>query len=295
PLTQPQDSPGGNPFQVAEVILVHDGAADRSDRVMEGLAERYPFVRLVWLARNFGQHPATLAGMACTTSDWVVTMDEDGQHDPKDIGKLLDRAVATGTQLVYARPRNKPPHGRARNAFSKLAKLLFVHLLGHDNLGQFNSFRLVHGEIARSLAAYSGPNIYLDVALSWVVAAGTQCEVVLRRESDRASGYTYRKLLKHFLRLLLTTGTKPLRLISLMGLASVALSLIISAYAAWAKLSTQTRVEGWTSLTILICFFSGCILSALGVIAEYLGATLLMTMGKPLYVVVTRPVRRSAA
>src|SRR5262249_32167279 len=71
PLTQVRRTPRGHLFQVAEVILVHDGAVDGSDRVMEMLAERYPFVRPVWLSKNFGQHPATLAGMACTTGEWV--------------------------------------------------------------------------------------------------------------------------------------------------------------------------------------------------------------------------------
>jgi undecaprenyl-phosphate 4-deoxy-4-formamido-L-arabinose transferase len=295
PLTKPQASPGGNIFQVAEVILVHDGAVDRSDLAMQALAEQHPFVRLVWLSRNFGQHPATLAGMACTTCDWVVTLDEDGQHNPQDIGKLLDRALDTGTQLVYAKPINPPPHGAVRNAFSHLTKSLFVHILGYGDLGRFNSFRLVQGEVARSLAAYSGPNVYLDVALSWVVGRSSMCEVVLRRGSDRPSGYNFGKLLKHFLRLLLTSGTRPLRLISLMGVAAIGLSLIISAVAVWQKLTSQTSVQGWTSLIILVCFFSGCILSGLGVIAEYLGATLSMSMGKPLYVVVPRPARRKAA
>ena len=295
PLTRPQRTPAGNLFQVAEVILVHDGAVDRSDLVMEALAERHPFVRLVWLSRNFGQHPATLAGMACTTAAWVATLDEDGQQDPQDIGKLLDRALDTGAQLVYARPMNSPPHGRVRNAFSSLAKWVFVHVLGHGDLGRFNSFRLVQGEIARSLAAYAGPNLFLDVALSWLVARSSLCGVTVRRGADRPSGYTFGKLLKHFLRLLLTSGTKPLRLISLMGFASIILSLFISAVALWEKLTNHTSVQGWTSLIIVICFFSGCILTGLGVIAEYLGATLTMTMGKPLYVVVPRPARRKSA
>src|SRR5262245_38590243 len=92
PLTHPQRTPQGHLFQVAEVILVHDGAADNSDVVMESLADRYPFVRPIWLSRNFGQHAATLAGVSSTASEWIVTMDEDGEHNPADVGRLLDRA-----------------------------------------------------------------------------------------------------------------------------------------------------------------------------------------------------------
>src|SRR6476619_2821654 len=85
PLSREGKTPGGRSFQVTEVLLVHDGAIDRSDRVMEDLARKYSFVKCIWLSRNYGQHPATLAGMASSSGDWVVSMDEDGQHDPADI------------------------------------------------------------------------------------------------------------------------------------------------------------------------------------------------------------------
>ena len=94
PLTQPQATPGGNSFLICEVLLVHDCGPDRSDRTLQALAIEYPFVQPVWLSRNYGQHAATMAGMASATGDWVVTIDEDGQQDPADIGSMLDcRAV----------------------------------------------------------------------------------------------------------------------------------------------------------------------------------------------------------
>ena len=173
PLTAPQTSGQGHAFRVVELVLVHDGAVDASARVMKELARRYSFVRPIWLSRNFGQHAATFAGLASTVGQWVITLDEDGQQDPRDIGKLLDSALSGGTRLVYASPTNAAPHGFLRNAFSSLAKWIFINALG-ANIGRFNSFRLIEGEVARSVAAYSGPNVYLDVALSWVVGAAAQ-------------------------------------------------------------------------------------------------------------------------
>src|SRR5437660_10750974 len=69
PLTTSQLTAGGVQFRVSEVILVHDGAIDGSDAVMLSLAARLPFVTPIWLSRNFGQHPATLAGMSSTNGD----------------------------------------------------------------------------------------------------------------------------------------------------------------------------------------------------------------------------------
>ena len=292
PLTLPQTPPDGARFPVSEVMLVHDGAADDSDLVIEALAARCAFVSPIWLSRNFGQHPASLAGMASTSGEWVVTMDEDGQHDPGDIGRLLDRALQTGAQLVYANGRNPAPHGALRNAASRTVKWVSVALLDLGHLGRFTSCRLINGEVARSLAAYCGNDVYLDVALSWVVAKSESCPVVLRDEGARKSGYNLRKLLSHFSRLVLTSGTRPLRLISMLGVFSLCLGAAIFLFALVEKLTQAVPVQGWTSTVMVLCFFSGCILFSLGVVAEYLGVTLSMAMGKPLYLVVSRPPRR---
>ena len=112
-----------------------------------------------------------------------------------------------------------------------------------------------------------------------------------RREQGRPSGYSYLRLMGHFWNLILTTGTRPLRLITLLGFFSVLLSLGISGYAIYGKLFSDVPVQGWTSLVIVVAFFSGAILTALGIIAEYLAVTMSIAMGKPLYVVSTKPIR----
>ena len=291
PLTHKQITPAGNHFVICEVLLSHDCGPDQSDRVIESLVDRYAFVRAIWLSRNFGQHAAILAGMASATGDWVVTVDEDGQQAPEDIGRMLDCALADSLQLVYAQPTNQPPHGWLRNTLSRTVKTLATKLLGDSAIGRFNSFRLIDGEISRNLAAYCGSGVYLDMALFWITGRVGHCPVELRSELDRPSGYSYIKLLSHFWHLLLTTGTRPLRFITLMGIGSIALAASIAGYALYAKYFSQVPVQGWTSLVIVVSFFSGSILTALGIIAEYLAVTTSILMGKPLYVVTTKPTR----
>lgn len=290
PLTVKQTSPQGAGFLISEVLLVHDCGPDRSDKTIEALAKQYEFIRPVWLSRNFGQHAATLAGMASATGDWVVTIDEDAQQNPKDIGRMLDTALAGSLQLVYAQPTNAPPHGWLRNLASLTAKTITSKILNSQN-GKFNSFRLVDGEIARTLAAYCGNGVYLDVGLFWITGRIGHCPVELRIELDRPSGYSYIKLIGHFWNLILTTGTRPLRLITLTGLFSMVMAFVITAYALYGKFHGSVPVQGWTSLVIVVAFFSGAILTALGVIAEYLAVTMGIVMGKPLYVVSTKPTR----
>lgn len=290
-LVPVQTTLSGNNFTICEVLLVHDCGPNRSDETLEALSTQYPFVQPVWLSKNYGQHAATLAGMASATGDWVVTMDEDGQQNPSDIAAMLDCAVSNPLQLVYAQPSNAPPHGWLRNTLSLTAKAISSGILGNRSIGRFNSFRLVDGEIARTLAAYCGNGVYLDVGLFWIAGRIGHCPVALRPETGRPSSYSYFKLIGHFWRLILTTGTRPLRLITLMGLASMVLAFFVAAYALHAKVYGQVPVQGWASLLIVVAFFSGSILASLGVIAEYLAVTMGIVMGKPLYVVSTKPTR----
>ena len=278
---------GGHAFRVSEVLLVHDCGPDRSDRTIRSLAERHDFVRPVWLARNFGQHAATLAGMASSTADWVITMDEDGQHDPAAIPAMLDVAMATRAPLVYARPTNAPPHGTFRNATSGIAHGLARRLSGSD-LSHFHSYRLVLGEVARGLAAYCGESVFLDVALTWVVGRSEVCPVRLREERSTKSAYSPRRLASHFWRLVLTSGTRPLRLVALFGALLGLAALGLLGWVLWSRLAgTPGGVPGWASVMAVVLVTSGGSLFSLGIIAEYLGIAVKTAMGKPLYLVVT--------
>ena len=138
-LTAQQATPAGRKFAVTEVLLVWDRGPGRSDEIIRELKLQYPFVRPIWLSRNFGQHAATLAGMTSASGDWIVTMDEDGQQDPAYIGQMIDLAYSEHAQLVYADPVNEAPHGALRNAASKTAKWLFVKLLAGRSFAEFNS------------------------------------------------------------------------------------------------------------------------------------------------------------
>jgi polyisoprenyl-phosphate glycosyltransferase len=291
PLARGGTTPAGHAWTVCEVLLVHDCGPDRSDRTLERLAEEHAFVRPVWLSRNYGQHAATLAGMANATGDWVATLDEDGQQNPADIAAMLDKALQSSLQVVYAQPTNTPPYGWLRNLLSQTAKMISTRLLGHGTIGRFNSFRLVDGDIARTLAGYCQSGVYLDVGLVWISARIGHCPVLTRNHLDRPSTYSYLKLIGHFWRLILTTGTRPLRLITIMGFGSMLLAVLVAIYALVAKFYGQVPVQGWTSLLIVVSFFSGSILASLGVIAEYLAVTMGIVMGKPLFVVSAKPTR----
>lgn len=288
-LTDVTRSPDDYPYRVTEVLLVYDNGPDDSARTIRDLASTRNFIRPIWLSRNYGQHAATLAGMASTGSEWIVTLDEDGQHNPRDIGKLLDTAMRERASVVYSKPTNPPPHGAFRNAASKGAKWLLTKFFAGSNAPDYQSFRLIVGDVGRSVAAYAGSGVYLDVAMGWVAGRTTTCPIELRSEGDRPSGYSTRRLLSHFWKMVLSSGTRGLRFVSGLGIILAIIGVLVILYIFISRLWGGSAPAGWASTIVVVLVSSGAILFSLGIIAEYIGVNVNMSLGKPPYLITSDP------
>jgi glycosyltransferase involved in cell wall biosynthesis len=281
-LKTPSVSSAGARFEVREIVLVHDCGPDRSDVVIRGLCNQYSKVSAVWLTRNFGQHAATMAGIAATGSDWVVTLDEDGQFDPRHIPQLLDTALAESAIVVYARPSNHPPHSTLRNALTEINKRFLAPLVVGRGFSEFSSFRLILGEIARSMSAFAGYGTYLDVVLSWLTDRRTTTRVEYRGEKRDRSSYSFQALLQHFGRMVITGGTRPLRIVSISGVLSAVVGVFLAAAVVFRRLA-YGYPAGFASVFVILLILSGLTLVAVGVLAEYVGAVSRVSQGRPLY------------
>ena len=212
------------PVQLLECIFVDDGSTDGSAEILTDLATRYPWIQVVSLGRNFGQHPATIAGALHTSGDWVVTLDEDLQHSPRHILKMLCAAIRERADLVYARPDAPVHQSWARNWSSRALKLILAYVTGNPHLKLFNSYRLVRGAIARAASAVSVHDTYFDMLLTWFTTRVSAVDITLRDERHRGtgqSGYTYRRLLSHARRLIMSSRINYPRVGAVIGLIGI--------------------------------------------------------------------------
>ncbi|QEO10697.1 glycosyltransferase [Protaetiibacter larvae] len=288
-LSTERRTPDGYPFRVTEVVLVYDNGRDDSARVIRELARQHELVHPVWLSRNYGQHAATLAGMASSGGEWIVTLDEDGQHDPADIPVLLDTALREQAPLVYAKPVNNPSHGFLRNSASRGAKWLLTTFFAGAGAQNYQSYRLVLGSVGRGVAAYAGSGVYLDVALGWVAPPAATAPIRLRDEGERRSGYSARRLFSHFWRMIITSGTRGLRFVSALGAILAAVGVAVTIYLLVVRLTTVEIPEGWASTIVVVLLSSGAILVSIGIIAEYIGVNVSAALGRPAYLVTGDP------
>ena len=271
-------------FDLTEIVCVNDCGPRSAVLEMIAGAELDNRVQNVWLARNSGQHAASVAGFSASTADWVATIDEDGMHDPIALNDMLLRAESSGAAVVYGHPSNAVPHPAWRNATSKIAKRIATILFGVSGADQFSSFRLVRGDVARGLAAYTTYGQYLDVALTWYSNSSTSVKVPYRRSvAGHASGYSFGRLARHFQSLALTSGTRPIRVIGIMGLFTALGAMMSAMILLYLNLTGRINVAGWTSLAVITLFLGGLTLLSISMVAEYVGYAVRLLLGRPPY------------
>ena len=281
------------PFSLKESIFVIDNAIDDSEKVLHSLAENYPWMQVIVLSKNYGQHPATIAGLLHSSGDWVVTLDEDLQHRPDDIQLLLEAAVHKELDIVYAKPKDAVHKSRFRDGGSHIYKLIVSKVTGNTNIPIFNSFRLLRGSIGRAAASVCAHETYFDIALCWFTDRIGKVELKLedkRYITTKKSGYTITHLIDHARRLFVSSQTTVLRLGALIGIVSMVFSSISGFTILIRKIiSPETiSVQGWTSLVLFVLFFGGLSSFLLGIIIEYIINLHLHAQGKPSFFIVNR-------
>lgn len=266
--------------QSYEVILVNDSSPDSSWQKIEELSRRFPWVVGVNLMRNYGQHNATLCGVRAAHYEITITMDDDLQHPPAEICRLLEK-LDEGYDVVYGVPRQLP-QGFWRNQITKYTKIVLANTMGVPSVRNMSAFRAFRTNLRGAFAEFRSPNTILDVLLSWGTSRITA--VVVDIQPARGSNYNFFTLVKATLLVLTGYSTGPLRLASLVGLFMTLFGLAIFVYVLVTYFIAGS-LPGFPFLASIIAIFSGAQLFTLGIIGEYLAHMFDRSMGRPAYVV----------
>jgi glycosyltransferase involved in cell wall biosynthesis len=271
-------------FELSKIILVDDGSVDGSIEVMKKL-ESNEQVKLIYLSKNYGQHAAIFAGVLSTTEDILITMDEDGEHNPEIIENMIEKLETDNYDIIYARFNNKKFD--FREMLSKESKK-FIALIAKDkNINLITSYRAVRGSVFRSAAVYANNGSFLDIALSWISNRVSTVETQ-KRDSYRNSTYTLAKLVNHFNKLFFAAGIRPLIFLFNIGWITSMGSLLAIAVIIYRKIFSDIDVQGWVSSITVILFIGGIMISAIGLVARYLSAIVETSSGKPFFTIKNR-------
>lgn len=269
-----------------EIILVEDGGGDGSWPEVERLAGSHAHVRGFRLSRNYGQHNALLCGIRAARGDVIVTIDDDLQNPPEEIGKLLAE-LERGHDVVYGYAGDQA-HGLWRGLASRVTKRVLRRAMGVASASKVSAFRAFRSELRLAFADYRSPAVNIDVLLTWATTRFGAVEVRHDERTTGVSGYGPGKLIAHAVNMVTGFSTLPLQVASLLGLGASLFGLAVFAYVILNYLIVGAPVPGFAFLASIIAIFSGVQLFTLGVFGEYLARMHFRIMDRPAYVLAER-------
>ena len=268
-----------------ELILVDDGSRDRSFAVMQALREKDPRVKIIQMARNFGQHPALLCGFAHAKGEFIVTMDDDLQHQPEELPKMINVMKERDDVDVIIASYEGRKHNLIRKLGTKLSVWATSKMLGKDPNLQITSYRLIRRFLVEAMLK---TNTYLPQIGNLLIRSSNRIINVPVQHADRAygkSGYSFKRLLKDLIYDITTHTAFPLLLVRNIGIASFLVSMVMAVYFLVRYFAFGVSVEGWTSLMMVMLAFFGLTLLSIGIIGIYLMNILNEAKKMPHYVI----------
>jgi dolichol-phosphate mannosyltransferase/undecaprenyl-phosphate 4-deoxy-4-formamido-L-arabinose transferase len=253
-----------------EIVLVDDGSRDQSWAAIERLRASGAPVRAFQFARNHGQHYALKCGLDHCTGRYAITMDDDLQHPPEEIAKLVRAIEADEAIDVVTGRYERKAHPAFRNlgaaALHRIERAIF-RIEPHIFLGGFRVMRRsVVDEIRR--ARHAQPRIGpLILSITSRIKS-----VPVRHEPRRhgRTGYTLRKLVRDTLSSIMNYSSLPLQVVSFIGFGASLASVVLAGFYLWLYFTRGIGVSGFTTLVLLILFTSGAVLFSFGLVGEYL-------------------------
>lgn len=266
-----------------ELLFVDDGSRDRTWQLIEQAAAQ-PGVRGLKLSHNRGHQQALWAGLewAAAHADAAVSIDADLQDDERVIADMV-RDFHAGSDIVYGVRRER----KTDTAFKRLTALAFYRLvraLGGDVLYNHADFRLMSRRATEALLAHPERNLFIR---GMVYGLGFPHSCVYYDRAARFAGeskYPLRRMLSFALDGITSFSVRPLRFITWAGFLFMLISLVAIGYvlASW---FSHDVVPGWASILASLWFIGGAILSAIGILGEYVGKIYQEVKRRPRYFV----------
>ena len=275
-----------------EIVLVNDGSKDNSWACMRALASTKPGVVALDLSRNHGHQLAVSAGLSIARGERVMVIDADLQDPPELLGEMMARMDA-GFDVVFARRRARA----GESAFKRATAHGFYRLLSRISDVEIpvdvGDFRLMNRAIVDKLNAMPEQDRFLRGMVAWL--GGRQTDVPYDRDTRcaGATGYSLGKMLALAASGITGFSTAPLQLAALATGLGVVVGVGIAGYVLRAAIAGET-VPGWTSLALVMVFFSCAQLACLAIMSLYISRIFTQVKQRPLFLIqeqVTSPMR----
>lgn len=266
-----------------EIVLVEDGGPDYSWAVIEAIATTNTKVKGIKLSRNFGQHPAIMAGLSQARGEWVVVMDCDLQDQPEEIEKLYTKALE-GYDVVFAK-RNNRQDGFFKKKLSKLFSIIFNYLAGTKFDNEIANFGIYDKKVIVSVLNIGD---YIKSFPLFVYFSGFKATSIIVEHATRQSGissYSFSKLISLAFNSIISYSNKPLKIFVKFGMVISLFSFIAGIINLALYFEGKIKISGYSSIIVSIWFLSGIIITVIGVVGIYVGKVFEQTKNRPPFII----------
>lgn len=271
----------------SRVLFVNDGSSDGTWNIITELSERDEHFIGISLSRNQGHQNALLAGLteAKNNCDITVSIDCDGQDDISAVEKMIDEYM-NGSEVVYG-VRSSRDSDTFFKRFTAESFYRLLETMGAEVVFNHADYRLVSSKALDGLSQFQEKNLYLRGIFPLI---GFKSSTVEYQRHERLAGKTHyplRKMAALAVDGVTSLSVKPLRIITVLGLIISVISFIGTIWA-FVMHCIGSTVDGWASVTCIVCFLGGIQLVSLGVIGEYIGKIYMEVKGRPRYIISER-------
>lgn len=268
----------------SKILLVDDGSNDNTWKIINEESSNNPKISGIRLTRNSGQQIALMAGYAQINGlcDMAVTIDADLQDDETKIIEMVER-YKEGYDIVYGVRESRKVDSLFKRT-SAQTFYRFMQAMGIKTVYNHAEYRLLSARAINQLLKYRETNMYLRGIVS-TLGYKTACVYYDRKRRDAGvSKYPISRLLSLAFNGITSFSIRPMHMIMYLGIIFIFVAVCIVIWVLWCKLRGQAIV-GWSSLIISIWFCSGCVLTSLGLIGEYVGRTYMEVKQRPRYAI----------
>ncbi len=263
-----------------EIILVDDGSSDDSWKTLKELQKNSPGqILIVRLSKNFGQHNAITCGFSLAKGDFVITMDDDLQHPPEEIPKLIARQTETDSDVVYGIPKTR------RHSILRIAGGYFTRRSSNMVKGnpEGSPFRLIRKVIVDHIGSHqNNAMIFIDEILGWYTSSVSTVDVEHHARKNGKSGYSTLGLVRLYFDIVINHSAIPLKLMTWIGFLSSILTLFLGIFFIIRKFMLNVPV-GFTAQIVAILFSASILMMCMGIVGQYLYKLFLLQNRKPNY------------
>lgn len=268
-----------------ELIFVNDGSKNNSIYEIVELTKSLPFVKVVDLSRNFGQHIALTAGYKFSSGDYVGMMNVDLQEDVSQFIKLVDFLKQNPSYDFVLGLREKRYDGILNKFSSSFFNRTLNFLTGNKTPINASTVRVMSRSFLDAYLELTEKDRYLPALENWIGFNHAYVPVVHNERKKGKSSYNFTKRFRMAINAITTFSDKPLKIAAIIGFFITSFGFFMGLRLIIIKLFYSEIIPGYTSTISLIIFLSGVQLLFLGLTAVYIGKILKEVQNRPLYIV----------